>query len=105
MQKINQRGKVRARRWTMPTAEWWTMQQQTRAIHIARANHRKSQMIKRNHRFIFSKVNGSMVFVTIAWRPLVAISSSDTLRISALACICPEPSPAVSAALVFYYLP
>ena len=46
-----------------------TMQQQTRAIHIVRANHRKSQMIKRNHRFIFCKGNYSLGFGDLAWRP------------------------------------
>lgn len=83
----------------------WTMQQQTRAIHIVRANHRKSQMIKINHRFIFCKGSRNVVFDDLAWRPLVAINSSDILRISALACICQEPSPASSAVLVFDSLP
>ena len=64
MLKINQKGRAAL-----------AMQQQTQAIHIARAEPQKSQMIKRNHRFIFSKVNGSMVFVTIARRPLVATPS------------------------------
>ena len=75
------------------------MQQQTRAIHIVRAEPQKSQMIKRNHRFISSKDSHTMIFGELARRPLVAISSSDTLRTSALACICQEPSPAVSVAL------
>ena len=62
-----------------------TMQQQTRAIHIVRANHRKSQMIKRNHRFIFCKGSHTVVFDDLAQRPLIAIvSSSGTLRISEL---------------------
>lgn len=56
------------------------MQQQTRAIHIVRAEPQKSQMIKRNHRFIFCKGSHTMVFGDLAWRPLVAISSSDPLR-------------------------
>ena len=81
------------------------IQQQTQAIHIARAEPQKSHMLKRNHRFIFCKGNHSLVFGVLARRPLIAISSSDTLRISALACICQEPSPAVSVALVFDSLP
>lgn len=75
--KINQYGrdalgKVRAKS--------WTIQQQTRAIHIVRAEPQKSQMIKRNHRFIFCKGSHTVVFGDLARRPLVAISSSDTLR-------------------------
>ena len=63
--KINQKerdalGKVRA------------MQQQTQAIHIARAEPQKSQMIKRNHRFIFCKGSHTVVFGDLALRPLVA---------------------------------
>ena len=81
------------------------IQQQTRAIHIVRAEPQKSQMIKRNHRFIFCKGSHTMVFGDLTRRPLVAISSSDTLRISALAYICQEPSPAASAVLVFDSLP
>lgn len=66
-----------------------TMQQQTRAIHIVRAEPQKSQMIKRNHRFIFCKGSHSLLFDTLARRPLVAINTSDILRISALDCMCP----------------
>ena len=94
MQKINQ--KVR------DTGRLWTMQQQTRAIHIVRVEPQKSQMIKRNHRFIKCKGNHSLLFDTLARRPLIAMaSSSDTLRISARGGICQEPSPAVSAVLVW----
>lgn len=47
-----------------------------------------------------------MVFDGLARRPLIAMaSSSDTLRISARADICPASSPADSRALVFDYLP
>ena len=82
------------------------IQQQTRAIHIVRAEPQKSQMIKRNHRFIFCKGSHTVVFDDLARRPLIAMaSSSDTLRISARACICQEPSPEVSAVLVFDFLP
>ena len=78
------------------------IQQQTRAIHIVRAEPQKSQMIKRNHRFIFCKGSHTIVFDDLARRPLIAMaSSSDTLRISVLACICPEPEAAISVALVF----
>ena len=53
----------------------WTMQQQTRAIHIVRAEPQKSQMIKRNHRFIKCKGNHTMIFGELARRPLVATPS------------------------------
>ena len=80
--------------------------QQTRAIHIVRAEPQKSLMIKRNHRFILCEGSHIVVFDDLARRPLVAMaSSSDTLRISALAYICQEPSPAASVALVFDSLP
>lgn len=65
-------GKVRARSWPMPTRRWKTMQKQTQAIHIARAEPQKSQMIKRNHRFIFCEGSHILVFDTLARRPLVA---------------------------------
>ena len=82
------------------------IQQQTRAIHIVRAEPQKSQMIKRNHRFIFCKGSHTIVFDGLARRPLIAMaSSSDTLRISVLAYICQASSPAVSVALVFDSLP
>ena len=51
------------------------IQQQTQAIHIARAEPQKSQMIKRNHRFISSKGSHTVVFDDLARRPLVAIPS------------------------------
>ena len=53
------------------------IQQQTRAIHIARAEPQKSQMIKRNHRFIFCKGSHTMVFGDLTRRPLIAMASSS----------------------------
>lgn len=68
MQKNNPKGREAKR--------LWTMQQQTRAIHIVRAEPQKSQMIKRNHRFIFCKGSHTMVFGDLAQRPLIAMASS-----------------------------
>lgn len=66
MQKNNPKGREAKR--------LWTMQQQTRAIHIVRAEPQKSQMIKRNHRFIFCEGSHTVVFGDLALRPLIAIS-------------------------------